>query len=106
MKIYISGPMSGLPDLNFPAFAEAAKKLAQDGHEPINPATLNRDGASWHECMRNDIRALVDCDALVLLKGWEKSNGAQIEMNLAHRLGLQILFFENFESALSCVGGV
>jgi len=78
-RIYISGPMSGLPDLNFPAFnAEAARLRALD-YEVVNPAEINQDpAAAWHECMRADLKALLDCDALALLDGWQRSAGAHL----------------------------
>ncbi|MBT9158943.1 MAG: hypothetical protein DDT26_00192 [Dehalococcoidia bacterium] len=41
MRIYISGPMTGLHDLNFPAFRDAAAKLRAIGYEVVNPAELN-----------------------------------------------------------------
>lgn len=41
MRIFISGPMTGLPDHNFPAFEAAAKRLRDDGHFVINPAELS-----------------------------------------------------------------
>jgi len=91
MKIYISGPMTGLPDLNFPAFHEAAKKLRGLGLDVVNPAEINADAAGdWHQCMRADIKALCDCDVITMLPGWENSNGAHLEIQVAHRLGIQI----------------
>jgi hypothetical protein len=93
MKLYLSGPMTGLPDLNFPAFNHAAFLLRINGHKVVNPAELNPDpAASWHDCMRKDIKALCDCEGIALMDGWENSQGAHLELNIAHRLGLKVLF--------------
>jgi len=91
-RIYISGPMTGLPDLNFPAFHAEADRLRAIGFEVVNPADLNQDPkAGWSECMRADIKALCDCDTLALLDGWQKSAGAHLEMHIAHRIGMEIV---------------
>lgn len=91
MKIYVAGPMTGLPDLNFPAFHAETAKLRSFGHTVINPAEVNPDqGMSWTDCMRSDIAELVKCDAIRLLHGWENSKGATLEHHIAERLGLQI----------------
>lgn len=91
-RIYISGPMTGMPDLNFPAFHAEAARLSALGYQVVNPAEINPDpGMSWHECMRRDLRALLDCDALALLEGWQKSAGAHLEMHVAHRIGMEIV---------------
>ena len=37
-RIYLSGPMSGLPELNFPAFHAEAARLRALGFEVVNPA--------------------------------------------------------------------
>ncbi len=88
---YISGPMTGFPELNFPAFFKEETRLRALGFDVVNPATLNPDTETpWQICMKNDIKALVDCDALITLEGWEKSKGAVIERNLAVDLGLKI----------------
>lgn len=91
-RMYLSGPMTGRPNLNFPLFYVEAARLRELGYEVVNPAELNPDpSASWHACMRADLKALLDCDALVLLPGWEQSAGAHLEMHVAHRVGLEIL---------------
>lgn len=103
-RIYISGPMTGLPDNNFPAFDEAAAALRACGYEVVNPAEIDPGvsvdvvgkAAFWQACMRADIRALCDCDALALLPGWQDSDGAHLELHLAHRLGLCIGTVQEF----------
>lgn len=90
-RIYISGPMSGLPEHNFPAFHGAAAKLRAVGYEVVNPAEINEDTTlTWEQCLRADIRALCDCDTVALLPGWEDSKGAHLEVHVAHRLGIKV----------------
>lgn len=94
-RIYISGPMTGLPEFNFPAFYDAARQLREMGFDAVNPAEINAEtGGDWHEYLKADIKALCDCDTLVLLPGWEKSQGAHLELHLAHRLRLDVIQFE------------
>lgn len=91
-RIYLSGPMSGLPNLNVPAFNAEAARLRALGFEVVNPAELNPGpDTGWHACMRNDLKALLDCDTLVLLPGWQRSSGAHLEMHVAHRVGMAIV---------------
>lgn len=91
MKLYVAGPMTGLPDLNFPAFHGAALALRAAGHEVENPAEINPDPkAKWTECMFADLKALNDCDGIVMLPGWEQSPGAQIERLWAVRTGKSV----------------
>lgn len=91
-RVYIAGPMTGIEDLNFPAFHAEAAKLRALGHQVVNPAEVNPDkGMSWTDCMRSDIAELVKCDAIRLLPGWEFSKGATLEEHIAERLGLQII---------------
>lgn len=95
MKIYIAGPMSGLPALNFPAFHAEAAKLRACGHEVINPAEVNPDTTMpWAQCMRNDIAELVTCDAIHLLEGYENSRGASLELTIARALGIEVRYQE------------
>lgn len=91
MKIYIAGPMTGMPGLNFPAFHMATAELRAQGYTVINPAEVNPDQAtSWEECMRRDIAELVTCDRIHLLPGWEVSRGATLEHHIATQLSLAV----------------
>lgn len=92
-RIYIAGPMTGLPDLNFPAFHAAAAELRDKGFDVVNPAEINVDPASgWHVCMRADICELMTCNAIYLLFGWTKSRGAMLEKQIAEGLDMELIY--------------
>ena len=94
-RIYIAGPMTGLPELNFPAFNAEAARLRALGYDVVNPVELNPDRKTpWAECMRRDLKALLDCDTLVTLHGWEYSIGARLETHVAQHVGIKILSAE------------
>lgn len=104
MKVYIAGPMSGLPDFNYPAFNAAEGKLAVAGHYPLNPARseeLNTTGKSqhWVWYMRHALRMVADADGVALLPGWENSRGAALENHVASALGLDIRTLDEWLSA-------
>ncbi|WP_440111738.1 DUF4406 domain-containing protein [Acidovorax sp. BL-A-41-H1] len=91
-RIYIAGPMSGLPDLNYPAFHAMAAHLRAKGLHVENPAENDPPACeSWLGYMRLAVAQLASCDAVVMLPGWAKSKGACIEHQLAVGLGLEIL---------------
>lgn len=92
MKVYIAGPMTGLPEFNYPAFFAAADVLTERGHQPINPARAEvREGCtSWLDFMRAALRDIADADGIALLPGWQDSRGAAIEYRLGHDLGLDV----------------
>lgn len=94
MRVYLSGPMSGLPNLNFEAFDTAMRLLIAQGHDVVSPADLNRKRGlkTYEEYLREDIRLLLDCDTIYLLHGWETSYGAQIELHVARAIGLKIMY--------------
>lgn len=93
MKLYIAGPMTGIENLNFPAFHREAAYFRGQGHEVVNPAEINTDPhAQWHICMRADIREMVTCDSIAMLPGWEKSKGARIEHRLAQDLEIKVIY--------------
>lgn len=91
MKLYLSGPMAGLPEHNFPAFEKARTELRAAGYEVVCPAELGRhDGWSWTDYLRRDIRVLLDCEAVAVLDGWKLSKGAQLEVHIASELNFRI----------------
>lgn len=90
-KIYIAGPMTGLPEFNRPAFNRVAKELADGGIVPLNPAILP-DGLNQPEYMDICLAMLRCADGIMLLDGWKESAGARAEKALAEKLGVGIFF--------------
>lgn len=87
--IYIAGPMSGIKDHNRPLFNMAAAELTEQGHRVLNPATLP-DGLSQGQYMQICLPMVAVADELVMLPGWEQSEGAYIEFLLAKKSGKTI----------------
>lgn len=90
-RIYIAGPMTGLPELNYPAFHARAAELRAQGHDVLNPAENPAPPCgTWAGYMRLAIAQLVTCDTIDLLPGWRESKGANVEAWLAGLLGLKV----------------
>jgi len=99
-RIYIAGPMTGLPEHNFPAFHAAAQRLQEAGWETVNPAE-NFDGRTdlpRETYLRADIELLATCDAVAMLPGWEDSRGAKLEYLIAWELAMPILDAQTLDS--------
>lgn len=97
-KLYITGPMTGLPEFNYPAFYAAALELQAGGYMTENPADAF-DGATdmpWATYLKRDIHALLECDGLATLDGWEKSKGATLECHIATTLGMPVLSVDDW----------
>ncbi len=110
--LYIAGPMRGIAFFNYPMFDRVAKNLREAGNEVISPADEDRkqDGfdpfanpeyripdacvfpkeMDFHKTVRRCLDAVLRCDEIVLLPGWEKSNGAVAELTLAMWLGKRV----------------
>lgn len=117
MKIYLAGPMRGMPYFNFPVFAAVTEDLRSQGQEVFSPAeqdiqTLQVDisvdnpmgdleqavtqhGFNLRDAMaRNMAWICAQAEMVVLLPGWKRSLGAQAEVALARALGLDIGEYE------------
>ena len=115
MKLYLAGPMRGIPLFNFPAFHEAAKTLRALGHEVFNPAERDNEhhgtdisagnltgdenqaaaqhGFNLREALAADLDYVCrHAEGIALLPGWEKSKGAKAEYATANALGLYIIY--------------
>lgn len=114
MKIYVAGPMQGIPEFNFPAFHAATRALRAAGHTVFNPAEKDNErhgvdiskgnmagdesiaakehGFNLREALGINLAWIcAEADAIALLPGWEKSKGAQAERATAIALGLELI---------------
>lgn len=95
--VYVSGPMTGLPDFNYPAFRRAAQRLRHLGYEVINPAETA--GGTIHlprsTFLRIDIGYCMAADAVALLPGWSDSKGSKLEVMVAEAMDLPIYLYNH-----------
>jgi hypothetical protein len=95
MKLYVTGPMTGLPEFNYPAFRAAGARLQLAGFEVLNPIDAEEHNVTgqpqaWDWYMRHALRMVLDADGLAVLPGAALSRGARLEIHVAAALGLPI----------------
>lgn len=90
MKLYLAGPCTGYPELNYPAFHAAAAQLREAGHEVMSPPEFCADAGDldWAGYMRICIPMVMTCEAVALLPGWAGSKGATAEAYNASLVGM------------------
>lgn len=96
--IYLSGPMTGYPDFNYPAFRKATTVLRMQGLEVFDPSECfdGDQGLSKEVYMREDIAAVLKASIVVVLDGWEQSPGARLEVEVAKAIGIPVESYTNF----------
>ena len=100
--IYIAGPMRGHECYNFERFFHFAYMLRDSGYEIINPAQMDceRMFEGWvfsedkyEEVLAFDLAAIATkADALFVLTGWEISEGANREIDLAINMNIPVYY--------------
>lgn len=96
MKIYISGAITGTDDF-IDRFAKAEKELTEQGYSVVNPAKVNAQlpkDTDYEDYMRMSFCMLSMCEAIYLLRGFEKSCGAKRELEFAKSEDMEIMYEE------------
>jgi hypothetical protein len=112
-KYYLAGPMTGIPQFNFPAFDSAAARLREAGYDIVTPSELDspearkaalaspdgdpdgykrETGETWGDLLARDVKIVADeVDGVAVLPGWASSRGARLEVFVARLCGKPIL---------------
>jgi hypothetical protein len=124
MKLYLAGPMRGIPEFNFPAFHAGASRLREIGHIVFSPAERDiavtgvdiskgnatgdnalaeaQHGFNLREALKDDLEFIcLEADGIALLPGWQNSKGAIAERATALALGLLVM---TIDEALLTIG--
>lgn len=90
-RFYVSGAIAGHNGFR-EKFERGCEEVRALGHEPVNPCDFDGTNFTWEECMVHDLHVLLDCDGIYALRDWKRSRGATIEIQLAMRLGKEVIF--------------
>lgn len=110
--LYIAGPMSSIPDFNYPAFRDAERRLREVGHDVLSPTHVKLSCGctggvdlcgtkhTWSDYMRVAIQLLMLADGVAALEDWSRSRGARLEVMVARRLGMDVELVDYWLGAL------
>lgn len=107
LRVYVAGPMTGVPQFNYPRFDTAAAQLREMGYTVVTPSELDAPHTraialqcetgttaefrfmleqaglpieTWGDFLSRDVKIVADdVDCIALLPGWQKSRGARLE---------------------------
>lgn len=96
MKVYLSGPMTGFPDLNYPKFHKWESVLREKGYDVYNPA-VNPKNETYANCMKLCLPEVLKCDVVAVMDGWTRSRGSRIEVAIAVSADIPIVRVETME---------
>ena len=110
MKLYLSGPMTGYPEGNYEEFRAMSARLRFKGHEVLDPSEnfegkqVGEEGITREDCMREDINNVLRADAVAVMRGWQKSKGARLEVSIAREVGIPVLSADTLEPEDEFIG--
>lgn len=99
---YLAGKMRGLPNFGFDLFERYTKQWREQGYDVWSPAECDLAGGfdpsnlyaellPLSTYMERDLPHVARCDIFLLIPGWETSEGANIELDVALRLKKPVL---------------
>lgn len=125
---YIAGPMSHIPQFNYPLFDRAANALRNSGYKVRSPAEMDdehvraaalaspdgdlrvfndslqkhgHEPETWGDFLSRDVKLIADeCDGIIFLPGWHNSRGARLEAYVALTCGHPFMGLDFFENQM------
>lgn len=92
-KTYLCGKVTGLPWTQVKAkFKRLENKAFRKGLDPVNPIIQSDKNATWEQEMKRCIALMCGCDHMMVASDWQRSEGAKLEVELAKKLGINIIF--------------
>jgi nucleoside 2-deoxyribosyltransferase len=102
MRYYLAGPMTGLPEYNFPTFERVATLLRKEGLDIASPHEIDhnetpetRGSLPYWVYLKAAFKLMLECDGIILLPGFRSSKGAREELYVADRTGMCIQIFDD-----------
>ena len=92
-RVYIAGPITNRLDTYKLDFASAKAYLESKGHLVMSPHVLPL-GFDWEDYLEISIEMMMACDAVYVLKGWEESKGTKLEIEMAEKYKMEIIYQE------------
>ncbi len=112
---YLAGPMSNIPQFNYPAFFRIAEKLRARGLTIQSPAELDSpetvaaalasidgslgsgvvNGETWGDFLARDVKLIADkVEGIIAMPAWHKSKGARLEVFVAMLAGKPVYIYD------------
>lgn len=92
--VYLSGPMTGLPDYNRAAFnlrAEAFKALGYSVNNPADISVTHGTDKSYGFYFKRALRLMLESDVVYVFGDTSNSAGVQMELKVAEMAGMPIV---------------
>lgn len=90
LSVYVVGPVTGIEGLNRDEFERVRGELARAGYAARIPHDYVPRSYGWEAAMRASIAAMLRCDGVALLDGWQASRGAKAERDVAQAVGIPV----------------
>ena len=93
--VYLSGPMTGLPDYNRAAFNLRAEALRAAGYSVKNPADISvthGTDKSYEFYFKRSLRMMLDADVVYVFGDTTQSRGVEMELQVAKMTGMQVVW--------------